>query len=236
VDEARSATGPWYSERRWERFAPLAGILAVLLWILGVTIVETAADAPGDESPAAEWVQFFEDGANALVAGAFIFMIGSAVFLWFLGSLRARVATAEAGSARVASILFAAGIVIAVMGMGFVAPYAAGGFAAGELNVPLEPGAAQALAVLDDGFFIGGEVATAIFFLATGIALLRTRVLPVWLAWASLVLGVAALLPWIGWAVFLWALPLWVLVTSVLLFARPARDAAREPTEARPVT
>ena len=225
VDESRSAPESWYADRRW-RLASLAGVLAVILWVIGVTIAETAADAPEDEAPGAEWIQFFEDGAGRLVAGAFIFMVGSGLFLWFLGNLRALIHIGEGGPGRMASIVFATGIAIAVMGMAFVAPYAAGGFAAGELDVPLEAGTAQALAVLDDGFFIAGEAATAVFFLAAWIALLRTRVLPVWLAWASLVLGVAALLPWIGWAVFLWGLPLWVLIVSIWMLVRPVGETA----------
>jgi hypothetical protein len=228
VDARPAGHGSWYSEARWARFAPLAGVLAVILWVIGLSMVETAADQPDDDAQAAAFVQFFEEGAGRLVAGAFLFMVGSAVFLWFLGTLRARVHAGEGGPGRLASIVFAAGIVIAAMSMAFAAPYAAGGFAAGELGVTLDPGAAQALSVLDDGFFIAAEAATAVFFLALAVALLRTRALPVWLAWASLVLGVVALLPWIGWAAFIWGLPLWVLIASVWMFVRPAPVAPGE--------
>ena len=231
VDAARTAGDRWYSERRWVRFAPLTGVLAVILWIIGLSIVETAADQPDTDAAAAEFVTFFDEAAGRLVAGAFLFMLGSAVFLWFLGTLRARIRASEGEPGRIASIVFAAGIVTAAMAMAFMAPHAAGGFAAGEQEAALEPGAAQALFFLDDGFFIAGEAALAIFFLAVGIAALRTDALPVWLAWASLVLGVAALLPWIGWAVFIWGLPLWVLIASIWMFVRPAAPAA---AEARP--
>lgn len=232
-DTNRAAGTPWYSEERWARFAPLTGLLAALLWVIGVIIVETAADQPDDEGPGAAWVAFFEEGAGRLVAGAFLFMLGSALFLWFLGTLRARIHALEGGVGRMASIVFGTGILTAAMSLAFVAPYAAGGFAAGELDVPLEAGTAQALAILDDGFFIAGEAATAILLLAAGVAGLRTRAIPVWLAWASLVLGIAALLPWIGWAVFIWGLPLWVLVASIWMFLRPAPIRSTE-TRAAP--
>jgi hypothetical protein len=50
----------------------------------------------------------------------------------------------------------------------------------------------------------------------------------VWLAWASLVLAIAAFFPWIGWAVFIWGLPLWILVASVWMLLRPAPEGTRE--------
>jgi hypothetical protein len=229
-DTNRAAGTPWYSEERWARFAPLTGLLAVVLWVIGLTIGETAADAPDDEAAGAEWVAFFEEGGDRLLAGAFLFAIGSAFFVWFLGLIRTRIHSREANG-RLAATVLATGTLMAAMSMGYVVPFAAGGFAAGQLDTPLEAGAAQALAVLDDGFFIAGEAAAAIFFLVVAIAGLRTRAIPVWVAWASLVFGILAFTPWLGWAVFIWGVPLWVLVLSIWMFLRgtPATETRAAP-------
>jgi hypothetical protein len=66
----------------------------------------------------------------------------------------------------------------------------------------------------------------------TAIAILRTRLLPVWWAWISLVIAVVLLIPPIGWAAIIFGMPIWILVTSVLLYRRPV---AGRPIE-RPIT
>jgi hypothetical protein len=215
--------------RRWERLAPLSGVLAVLLWVIGIAIIEGGTDIPDEDAGPQVFATYYDEESGRVLGGAFVFMLGSAIFLWFLASLRARIHWAEGDVGRIASIVFAAGIVTAAMSLGLQAPEAAAAFAADNIDPGLDPGAAQALGVLGDGFFIAAEASVAVFFLAAALAGLRTRALPVWLAWASLVLGIAALLPWVGWAVFIWGLPLWVLIAAVWFFLRPAAPARTEP-------
>jgi hypothetical protein len=221
----------WYSERRWARSAPLAGVVAVILWVIGVAIAEAGAGAPDEDAGTQEFARYFNEDGGAILAGAFLFMIGSAVFLWFLGSLRARIQRLEGDVGRIASIVFAAGIATAVMSMAMMAPEAAGAFAADQIDAGIDGAAGQALWILSDGFFIAAEATTAVFFLAAGLAGLRTRAIPVWLAWPSLVLGVGAFVPWVGWAVFIWGLPLWVLIAATWMYVRPLEPVAatRDP-------
>ncbi len=216
----------------WERFAPLTGVLAVVLWVVGVGIIEGGTDLPDEDAGPQAFAAYYDEEGGAVLAGAFVFMLGSAFFLWFLASLRARIQWAEGGVGRIASIVFAAGIATAAMSLAFMAPEAAAAFASEEIEGGLDPAAAQALGTLGDGFFIAAEAATAVFFLAAAVAGLRTRAFPVGLAWAGLVLGVAALVPWIGWAAFIWGLPLWVLIASVWMFMRPGGRAPAETTPA----
>jgi hypothetical protein len=56
------------------------------------------------------------------------------------------------------------------------------------------------------------------FLLAVGLAAVRLRVLPAWLGWISLVLGVVALVPPIGWAVVVFAFPLWIVGVAAFLW------------------
>jgi hypothetical protein len=225
MSEVRSES--LWSERRWERYAPLAGVVAVILWVISIFVVESA-DAPDEDAGAQEIAAYFESDGGTLLAGAFIFMVGTAVFIWFLASLRARLYWVEGGAGRITSIVFGSGLVVAAMSMGLMAPQAAGGLMAEETNAPIDPGAAQAFEALGDGFFVAAEATVFVFFIAVALAALRTRALPVWLGWASLVLGIVALVPWIGWAVYIWGLPLWVLVVSIWLFLRPVEPARAE--------
>jgi hypothetical protein len=219
--------------RAWERFAPLTGVAAVILWVISVIIIESV-DSPDEDAGGQAIATYFEEESGGILAGSFLFMLGAAVFIWFLGSVRARLHWAEGGVGRLASIVFASGIVIAAMSLGVAAPQAAGAFVADETDPVLEPGAAQAFEGLGDGFFIAAEAAVVVFFLAVAVAALRTRALPVWLAWASLVLGIAALFPWVGWAVYIWGLPLWILIASIWMFMsdRVTTPARTEPPPA----
>ena len=226
MSEVRSES--LWSERRWERYAPLAGVLAVILWVISIFVVESA-DAPDEDAGAQEIAAYFESDGGTLLAGAFIFMVGTAVFIWFLASLRARLYWVEGGAGRITSIVFGSGLVVAAMSMGLMAPQAAGGLMAEETSAPIDPGAAQALEALGDGFFVAAEATVFVFFFAIAVAALRTRALPVWLGWASLVLALAALVPWIGWAVYIWGLPLWVLVVSIWLFLRSEAPLSTKP-------
>ena len=213
----------------WERFAPLAGVLAVILWVVGIIVLESG-DNPADEATGQVLAAHYDENSGSILAGSFVFMLGAAVFVWFLGTLRARILWSEGGVGRLAAITFGAGIVTAVMAIGLAAPEAAAALSADQLDRAIEPGAADALAALGDGFFIGGEAAVVVLFLAAGLASLRFRALPAWLGWVSIVFAIAALLPWIGWAVFIWGLPLWVLAASIWMLVRPGDpEAVRRP-------
>ncbi len=212
--------------------APLTGVLAVILWVIGIAVLDSG-DTPDDDAPGQVLAQYFAENDGSILAGSFIFMVGTGVFVWFVGVIRQRIDLAEGGVGRLAPIFFGAGILTAALAMSFVAPSAAASFAAGELNRDLSPGAAEALSILGDGFFIAAEVAVAVFFIAAGVAALRTRAFPAWLGWFSILLGIAALIPWIGWAAFIWGLPLWVLIVSIWAFTRPATP---DRTEVRPAT
>jgi hypothetical protein len=73
-------------------------------------------------------------------------------------------------------------------------------------------------------FFIGAELTAALLIATVGTLFIRTRVLPVWLGWASLVVALWLLIPPIGWAGLLLGVPLWTILVSVLLWMRPAGE------------
>jgi len=205
---------------RWDRFSPLTGIVAVVLWIVGTFTL--FKDEPGGDASPEELATYFADDAGRLLAGAFFFMLGVAAFLWFVGTLRAELAQAEGGVGRVAGIAAAGGVATASMLFGLVAPHAAGALQAQNEDRGPSPSSADALTALGDGFFMAAELAAIVLVAATAVAVLRTGVLPRWVAWVSLVLAVWLVIAPIGWLALLFGFPAWTVLVSVLLWMRAA--------------
>ncbi len=208
-------------DRQWERLAALTGVVAVALWIAGVFVIESVS--PEDEDSAAELLARFDNDGNTLLVGAFLFALGTAFFVWFLGSLRTAFLAGEGMPGRVTAIAFAGGVGKAVFDLGVVGNSAAGALGADE---GLTPEAAQAIFWMDNAFFLGAEFMALVFMAASAVVVLRTRVLPVWMGWLALLIGLGLLVVPIGWAFLLFGVPLWVLLASVLLYMR----SAPEPT------
>jgi hypothetical protein len=200
---------------RWERFAPLSGIVAVVLWVIG-TIVAESTDI-SEKDTGLEVLAVLRDDTNTIIAGGLVFAFGIVFFVWFLGSLRARLLHAEGGLGRLTAIAYGSGMLAALCLLFQVAPLVQGAFDEDDLG----PGAAQSLQVISEAFGGGTEITLIPMFLAVGLLSLRTRVLPVWLGWVSLVIALVLVIIPIGWAGVVFLFPLWTIVTSVLLVIKP---------------
>ncbi len=216
---------------RWDRLAPLTGILAVVLWVVGAAML--FSDEPGSSASPDELAAHFADNAGRLLAGSFIFMLGVASFLWFVGTLRAVLARVEGGVGRVAGIAAAGGVATASMLFGMVAPEAAGALQAQNEDRGPSPESADTLSALGDGFFIAAEVAAIVLVAATAVAVLRTGVLPRWVAWVSLLLAVWLVIGPIGWLGLLFGVPVWTVLISVLLWSKAPTLAGDRDATAR---
>jgi hypothetical protein len=199
---------------RWERFAPLAGIVAVVLWVVGV-IVEESTDYSDKDTPQ-EILAVFQGDTNTLIAAGIIFAFGAVFFIWFLGSLRAALYSAENGVGRLSSIAYGSGMLAALCLLLQVAPTLQGAVDEDDLSADT----AQSLQSMGEAFFFGTELTLLAMFAAVGLLILRTRVLPIWLGWVSLAVAVLLAIIPIGWAGVVWAFPLWTIVMSVLLYLR----------------
>ena len=80
--------------------------------------------------------------------------------------------------------------------------------------------ATYALSQLHSYDWLAWNAAFAALLLATGLGALRSRVLPVPLAWATVAIGASLLTP-LGFVGF-FLLPLWLIAVGVLLARRPA--------------
>ena len=207
-----------------ERFAPLTGVLAVVLWVIGIIVLETAVEM---KDPAT-LLDSYRTEESSIFLGGFLWVLGTFFFFWFLGSLRAHLAAAEGGVRRLTALAFGGGVAAAVFGFAMPGPDVAAAIAD---DADLSDAAAVAIRVMSDVFFLGAEMSAAVLLAATGVHALRTGSLPRWLAWVSLVVALALIILPIGWAALLFAFPLWVLVVSFLLWrsALADRTAAGSP-------
>ena len=203
-----------------ERWAPLAGVAAVVLWVIAV-LIENDSPPDFEKATGREWQAYVTENEEKILLSRLLFLLGVFLFFFFLATLRARLRAAEGGEGRWAAAAFGGGIGTSTLLIAFAAP----GLAAALAADALEPAAAQALGVIEIGFFAGAEIAAAVLLVATGLLAIRTAVLPVWLGWASLPLALLLLILPIGWIALLIGFPLWVLIVSVLLWRTGERAA-----------
>lgn len=220
--------GTW-SEGRWERLAPLSGIVAVVLFVVGFLVIELVGDTPDDDATAEAYLSYFREDDGSIWGGAWILLVGMFFFLWFLGSLRAAFSLAEGGVGRLTSIAYTGGIGAALLFTGVVATQLSGAIAAESEG--LSPEVAQTLWWAADGFFVSTSVFLAALYGASALLTLRTRILPLWLGIVSAILTLASLVPFVSWAILIFATPLWTIIVAILLFSRRAAPAARAGAE-----
>jgi hypothetical protein len=206
---------------RLERYSTLAGIVAVLLWIVGVVMSRGEhVGVPGGlpEEGAEEVLTYFRENEGSVLAGSWLFMLGSLLFLWFVGALRSRLTDAEGGAGTLSTIALGGGIATAIFTLGMPI----GGLVATLGVTQIEASAAQALNGVEAVFFIGGELSAIVLLTASAAVWLRTRTVAARWAWATMVLAVWLVIPPIGWIGLLVGLPVWTIVTSVMLLRQGA--------------
>ena len=196
---------------RAERFAPLAGILAAALWLVGILVLQSGN--PADPDAAEEIVAYFREERTPILAGGLLVGLGVFFFFPFLGVLAERLN----GWLRTTALV--AGAAGAAMLLGLTGPHTTGATTDVEL---LGPESSVALWRLSHVFFVGAEVAFAAFVAAVSLAVLGGSGAPRWLGWAGLALALLLLVLPIAWLALIFLLPLWLAALGVALARRPA--------------
>ncbi len=213
------------SSPRLERLAPLTGVVFALIFYGAVF---GGGETPDADAKAAEAVKYWSNHDTKQIVVSIAGVVATVFFIWFAGTLRSRLMEAEGGTGRLAAtayagaVLFAAGLLVA-LGINFVVADTAGS---------LDPAATQALSALSSDLFFPLVGGTAVLYLATAVATLRTAALPAWLGWVTLVMGVVSFTP-VGWIPFL-LVGLWVLAISVILYRAQLPAAAQRPERSAP--
>lgn len=200
--------------RGLERFAPLTGVLFVVLVVVAVIV---GGETPDADDGIGKVVAYWSDNDGKAIASAIIAAYSAVFFLWFAGTLRAVLAAAEGPPTRLASTAWGGAILVTVGWSILIAAT----FVAADTAGDVAPQVTQTLSVLQADFFFPLAVGAGVFLLANGLAILRTGALQSWIGWVAVVLGVAAISPVGFFAIVL--MLVWILVVSVVLFQSSGR-------------
>ena len=199
---------------RSECFAPLTGVLFVVLVVVAVIV---GGETPDADDGIGKVVAYWSDNDGKAIASAIIAAYSAVFFLWFAGTLRAVLAAAEGPPTRLASTAWGGAILVTVGWSILIAAT----FVAADTAGDVAPQVTQTLSVLQADFFFPLAVGAGVFLLANGLAILRTGALQSWIGWVAVVLGVAAISPVGFFAIVL--MLVWILVVSVVLFQSSGR-------------
>lgn len=214
---------------RWERFAPLTGV--VFLVLVAILFI-FSGDTPDADDSTSSVVSYWSDHQDRTVAFALLGSLAALFLVWFAGSLRSALRRAEGGEGRLSTLSFAGALILAVAILIGTSIDLAIADSVGE--VPDE--VTQALSAYDADFylpFVGGYI---LMMLPAGMCVLRSGGLPRWMGWAAVVIGIAGLTLF-GSFFGLLAAVIWIGVAGVVLYQggrEAAGPAAPPPPPAAP--
>jgi hypothetical protein len=206
---------------RWSKWVPLTGVAFAALIIASFAV---SGETPGVGASPQHVVSWFTDHKDSQLASALLGMYAVVFFLFFAAFLRSYIVRVRPEAGALAALSLGGAVLLAVGG----AAFAAITFALADKPDKLGGDAAQALNVLNNDFFAPLVIGACVFMIANGIATVRWGILPAWLGWIAILIGVVCVTP-IGFFGVL-ASVAWVIVVSVLLFLRaPAETAPPAP-------
>jgi hypothetical protein len=190
-------------QRRW---VGLGGLALVVVLLATVFLTPNGPDTTASPEKVAVFARHNQTGLylSAYLISLAVLIAGA--FLWYLRDV---VAPAEPGR-RLADLGFAGGILFLVGGI-----LSAGtAFAMADVAKHADPTVLQTLNIFTQDVSNVAGGATALLLGATGLAILRSKALPSWLAYVGLVLAVASFaIPMLGLPI----VALWWLLTSIVL-------------------
>jgi hypothetical protein len=225
--------------RQWWRLGGISGILFLVLFLIGGSM---QAEPPMYDDPVEEIRAHWVDEGGTYLTGDYIIGVGFILFFFpFLSALTSLLGNAEGGTRMWSRIAFAGGVLFlalaATTGV-FWTTLAFGDFAenASDDTIML----VMHMDVAAAHFIPAG---LAILTLPAALVMFQTRVLPIWLAVLTLVVGVLATIAPAGIlaenpsdsVLSFIAFPIagiWVLVTSIVLVLRKDAPVAEAGTTA----
>lgn len=171
-------------DRRYEQIAAASGFLLLGLSLIGFVI---APPPPGAIDPVDKVASYFADNRGQILLQSYVWMLSAGAFLWFIGSLRSYLRSAEGGNGRLSAVAFGggvAGITVSVATTMFWIALALGS------DEAVAPAVVRVSFDLGNLAFLIIGVPFAVMFAATGVVALRKHAFPVWLGWLSLALAV----------------------------------------------
>lgn len=229
MDEQRSARS-----RRRARSVEAAAIAGIAYSLLSLFALLQLNRFPRLSLSDEELTAWFDDGGNRalLIAALGASSVASIAFLWFIAVIRRRIGDHE--DQFFATVFLGSGIVNVAISLIAASAVASPAIATTVLDASAVSASSASLA--------GGLGAAlllvvaprmqAVFIFSTSTVILRSRVLPSWVAVAGYVLGLVMFIVPIVWRSFGVAFPIWVFAVSVvLLIIKPSQLEIDRPVD-----
>ena len=206
-----------------QRWAALSGIVFVVLMLVGASFV---TDVPKADASAQEIASYLTDSGNHTrnIVGAYLWVLGGLAFLGFVAGLRSVLRRAEGDPGTLSNLVFGAGVVFTAVWSVSAAALASVAYAVKFSDAAVtNPDLVRVLPQLGSLLLLlGGGFAGILLVLATSVLILRTGVLPRWLAWFGILVAIALVFD----VTYMNIIPLvaWVAGASIVLLRR--QDAA----------
>jgi hypothetical protein len=215
------------SPDRFDRFLPLAGVLAGLLFFTGLLL--NRSDPSSETGPADTFSYWHDDRGRHQIVGLLLAPLIAFLLVFFGTALRRRLER-DSGSSGHGSVAFGGALLAA-------AAFALVGMLEGAMTNAAHEGQQQSVYTLNQLHsydWLAWNAAFAAVLLATGLGARRNAMLPAPLAWATIVIGASLLTP-LGFFGFI-LVPVWLIVVGLWLArspkARPERAESRPEAEA----
>jgi hypothetical protein len=196
------------ASNRFDRFLPLAGVLAGLLFLVGLVLNRT--DPSSETGPAETFTYWQDNHGQHQIVGLLVAPLVAFLLLFFGAGLKRRLEYGRGDSGH-GSVAFGGALLAAAI-------FALVGMLEGAMTNAAHEGERQAVYTLNQLHsydWLGWNAAFAALLLATGLGARRNRMLPAPLAWATIVIGASLLTP-AGFFGFI-LLPVWLIVVGLML-------------------
>jgi hypothetical protein len=210
-------------EGRLARWSPISGIAFAVLFLVGSVLADSS---PSIGASDADILAFYgsSDSQGKLQVAYFVLTLAALLFLWFVGTLSARVRRAEGSPGWASRIVAASGAACtAVLILGYALGGAVADIGDDTDAFTVDPNTTRLL--LDVAYTLSFETAlplAAPMVLAASLVALRERLLPRRLAWAGVGVAILCLAGFLGIPIGL--LALWVVAVAVQLVRSPTME------------
>jgi hypothetical protein len=198
------------------RVIPLiTGILFVVLVVVSIFTGPSGSATNSNANPAKTLAYFQAPHAHYAGLSALLITLAVTIGLFFFASVRDYLRRDEA-QASLAGTAFGGAIIFGASG----ALSAGALLAISDSPKTLLPATAQMLNLIQNDVSNGMQAAgLAVFFLAVGIAVIRSRLLPLWWGWLTIVLGLVAASVILSFAAFI-GMGVWAIVTAIMMYVK----------------
>lgn len=209
------------------RLIPLiTGILFVALVVVSIFTGPGGSATDTNANPAKTLAYFQAPHAHYAGLSALLITLAVTIGVFFFASVRDYLRRDEA-QASLAGTAFGGAIIFGASG----ALSAGALLAISDSPKTLLPATAQMLNLIQNDVSNGMQAAgLAIFFLAVGIAVIRSRLLPLWWGWVTIVLGLVAASVILSFIAFI-GMGVWAIVTAIMMYVKLGKASDEVPPQ-----